>query len=148
MPADEQHCIKCGRPIATGESLCATCNRAAMATPSATQYHGTIAVAIVVGVVLLALAAGGATRGVGPYRASMVGYADSPSGGLDVTVELVNDGTRAGRAKCQLVAVDSTGRRLATHSSVSPSVDGGATVIFTERLAVDRSPAEVRVSCS
>jgi hypothetical protein len=38
------------------ESICEVCNRAGMATPSAT-HHGTIVVAIVAGVIIMAIAA-------------------------------------------------------------------------------------------
>src|SRR2546430_16569381 len=51
-----RHCYKCGREIGPDETICAICNRAGMATPSATQYHGTIVVAIVTGVVIMAAA--------------------------------------------------------------------------------------------
>ena len=50
-------CIKCGRQIGPDETICEVCNRAGMATPSATQYHGTIVVAIVAGVIIMAIAA-------------------------------------------------------------------------------------------
>ena len=45
--SDERRCIKCGREVGADESICEFCNRAGMATPSASQYHGTVAVAIV-----------------------------------------------------------------------------------------------------
>ena len=46
-PRPMRNCYKCGREIGPDESICRVCNRAGMATPSASQYHGTIVVAIV-----------------------------------------------------------------------------------------------------
>ena len=149
MPPEEQRCIKCGRPVAADETLCRICNRAAMATPSATQYHGTIVVAIIVAVLALAIGGSLALRGVGPYRAALVSFADSPAGGLEVTLEVVNEGSRGGRAKCQIVAIDQAGRRMGARSAISPTVDAGARVVFVEQLpAVSETPARVAVECS
>lgn len=148
MPQDEHRCIKCGRSISVDTSVCDVCNRARMATPSASQYHGTIAVAIVAGVVGLAVFGTLSMRGVGPYRASVVAVTESPDGGIDVALEVVNEGTRAGRVTCQLVALDAQGRRLGVATATSPSVDGGATETFSERLSeVNDEPDRVTVRC-
>ena len=148
MPAEEGRCIKCGRPTPADASLCDVCNRARMATPSASQYHGTIAVAIVAGVIALAVAATLAVRGVGPYRASVIDVTQSPGGGIEVGLEIVNEGTRSGRVTCQLVALDATGRRLGVATTTSPTVEGGATAVFSERLpSVSEEPDRVTVRC-
>jgi predicted nucleic acid-binding Zn ribbon protein len=144
-----RHCIKCGREIGPDETICSICNRAGMATPSATQYHGTIVVAIVTGVVIMAIAASLSLRGIGPFRADAVGTHASPPDGVLVTVRLSNEGTKAGRANCLLVALDGAGGRLASHSVVSPQVGAGAAITFDERIpGLPGPPAQVTVSCS
>ena len=148
IAADERRCIKCGRAIPRDASLCEVCNRARMATPSASQYHGTIVVAIVAGVLGLALAATLAMRGVGPFRASVVDVSESAAGGFEVAVEIVNEGTRPGRTTCQVVALDATGRRVGVATATSPTVEGGGTELFSERLpGVLEEPDRVTVSC-
>jgi hypothetical protein len=120
-----------------------------MATPSATQYHGTVVVAIIVGIAGLAIAASLAMRGIGPYRAEVTGIVPADPAGYAVSLLVTNEGTRPGRAKCQLVALGTAGERLATRSIVTPSVEGGATLRVIERIpGLESSPANVRVSCS
>ena len=147
--AGERACIKCGRPVSRDVSVCDICNRAGMATPSASQYHGTIAVAIIVGVIALGFAASLSVRGMGPFRGEVVGVSGPAAGGVEVSVEVLNEGTRAGRANCRLIAVDATGRRLGTSNALSPSVDGGGVVVFSQQIdGVTVRPESVSVDCS
>lgn len=148
-PRPGRHCYKCGRPIGPDETICAECNRAGMATPSATQVHGTIVVSIVAGVVLLAVWASLALRGVGPYDATVRGMvADAPDGAL-VSVEVHNQGTRAGRAKCTLEALDGAGNLVRSRSALSPQVPPGGSLVFEARIpGLPQLPASVSVACT
>ena len=146
MSDDVRHCIKCGREVGPDESICEVCNRAGMATPSASQYHGTMAAAIVAGVILMAVAASWALTGVGPYSANVVGV-ENAAGGVQATVLVSNEGTKAGRAKCQLIAHDAQGRSLQSRSIVSPQVPGGQSVTFDELVPGVVDPADVTVAC-
>jgi hypothetical protein len=147
-PAEERHCIKCGRVIGQDESMCAYCLRPGMTAPSASQYHGTMVAAIIGGVVLLALAASLGMRGIGPWEARTVAVGPLERGGVEVTMEVENTGTRAGRAQCRLVAADESGRTLRTASVLTPTLDGGASDRITERLpGLAEEPAEVTVAC-
>ena len=142
-------CYKCGRQIGPDETICAVCNRAGMATPSATQYHGTIVVAIVVGVVLMALAASWSLRGIGPFRGEALRWGSDPPDAVVVEVEVTNEGTREGRAKCQLTARDGSNLVLRIRSTISPPVQGGDAVTFSERIpGLSQPPASVTVSCA
>jgi len=144
-----RHCIKCGRAIGPDETICQTCNRAGMATPSATQYHGTVVVAIVAGVAALAIAASWSLRDVGPYQAEVSGFSPLAPAGYEVTLSVTNQGTRAGRAKCQLVALGESGTRLRTRSVVIGPIDGGETLTVSETIAgLTQEPARVTASCS
>jgi hypothetical protein len=146
---DAARCIKCGREVAPGETVCQICNRAGMATPSATQYHGTVVVAIVLAVAGLAFAASLSLRGVGPYGAEVRGVAPGVDLGHEITYAVTNDGTRPGRAKCQLVARDADGRALRVRNTVTSQIAGGATVELTETIpGLAEEPAEVTVTCS
>jgi len=144
-----RNCYKCGREIGPDESICAVCNRAGMATPSASQYHGTIVVAIVAGVALLALAASLAMRGVGPFRADDVRFQFSEQGSVFATARVTNQGSKTGRAKCQLTARDATGGTLGSSTStVSREVSAGGSVLVSGQIpGVGTQPATVTVSC-
>jgi len=148
-PRAPRHCYKCGREIGPDETICAICNRAGMATPSATQYHGTIVVAIVAGVVIMAIAASLAMRGVGPFTGAALSFRADPPDGVVVTVQVSNEGSKEGRAKCQLTARDASGQVLRIRSTVSPPIPGGGTITFEERLpGLTTPPASVEATCS
>jgi predicted nucleic acid-binding Zn ribbon protein len=143
------HCIKCGREIDPDESLCQICNRAGMSTPSASQYHGTVAAAIVLAVIGLAVAASLSLRGVGPYEAEVRSVAPADPAGYAITYAVTNEGTKPGRAKCQLVALGASGERLRTRSTLTTQIEGGATAEHTETIpGLTDEPAEVTITCS
>jgi hypothetical protein len=147
--ADAPRCIKCGREVAVGETVCDVCNRAGMATPSATQYHGTVVVAIVLAVVGLALAASLSLRGVGPYAAEVREVAPAAELGHEITYAVTNEGTRPGRAKCQLVARGADGRELRARNTLTSQIPGGETVQLTETIpGLAEEPATVTITCS
>jgi predicted nucleic acid-binding Zn ribbon protein len=144
-----RHCIKCGREIGPDESICELCNRAGMATPSASQYHGTVAAAIVAAVAVLAIAASLSMRGVGPYAAEVRDVSPGDPVGYAITYAVTNEGTTPGRAKCQLVALGDAGERLRTRNTITGQIAGGATSEQTETIpGLDAAPAEVSISCS
>jgi predicted nucleic acid-binding Zn ribbon protein len=144
-----RHCIKCGREVGPDETICSVCNRAGMATPSATQYHGTIVVAVVLAVAALAVAASLSLRGVGPYAAEVGAVADVRPIGFEVTFSVTNEGSNAGRAKCQLVAVDAVGQRLRARNVVTEQIPGGSSVEASTTLPdLDDAPADVTITCS
>ncbi len=147
-PRPLRNCYKCGRQIGPDQTICDVCNRAGMATPSATQYHGTIVVAIVAGVVLMAIAASLSLRGIGPFRGEALRWESVTPDAVVIELQVTNQGTRAGRAKCQLTARDGSNLVLRIRSTVSPQVEGGGTVTFSERIAgLPLAPATVAVSC-
>ena len=148
-PRPLRNCIKCGRQIGPDETICEVCNRAGMATPSATQYHGTIVVAIVAGVVIMAIAASLSLRGIGPFRGEAVRWGSAPPDAVLVELRVTNEGTRTGRAKCQLTARDGLNLVLRIRSTVSPPVEAGSTITYTERIpGLPEAPASVGVSCA
>ncbi len=142
-------CIKCGLEIGPDETVCEICNRAGMATPSSSQYHGTVAVAIVLAVAALAVAASLSLRGVGPYAAEV--HAVTPAGssiGYAITYEVTNEGTKPGRAKCLLVATGPAGERLRSRNTITPSIPGGETAELIEEVpGLEIEPSSVTVSC-
>lgn len=144
-----RHCIKCGREIGPDDSMCAACNRAGMVAPSASQYHGTVAVAIIVAVAGLAFAASLSLRGVGPYEGSVQVVAPAERAGYTISYVVTNQGSRAGRAKCQLVALDDDGRRIRSLGTVTSQIPGGGAAEMTATIpGLEVEPASVTVTCS
>jgi predicted nucleic acid-binding Zn ribbon protein len=143
-----RHCYKCGREIGPDESICAVCNRAGMATPSASQYHGTIAVAIIAGVVALAVWASLSMRGVGPFEAHVISVSEAPPDGALVTISVMNQGTARGSASCRLEALDDQGRPLRNASLVTGQLAAGQRATFSsEMTGLAHVPGSVVASC-
>ena len=143
-----RHCYKCGREIGPDESICEVCNRAGMATPSASQYHGTMVVAIIVGVIGLALWASLSMRDVGPYQAKVVSLTQAAGDAAAVTVQVENQGSGRGTPSCRLQAQDDAGRPLESASLQTSQIDGGGSATFTGRIpGLPEMPATVLVSC-
>lgn len=144
-----RHCYKCGRQIGPDQTICEVCNRAGMATPSATQYHGTIVVAIVAGVAIMAFWASLSLSGIGPFGGEVLSFRSDPPDGVVATLQVTNDGSKAGRAKCRLTARDAGGAQLRVRDIVSAQVAAGASIRFDERIpGLPTTPAAVAILCS
>ncbi|HEY7738440.1 MAG TPA: hypothetical protein VIC63_05340 [Candidatus Limnocylindria bacterium] len=141
-------CLKCGRPIDPEETMCEVCNRAGMTSPAATQMHGTVAVAVIGAVAGMALLAGAMVGGVGPFAGSVEAVAPLAEAAVVVTVEVTNEGTREGRARCELTAIDAVGNPVARTVALSPPVPGGAARPFDAQIpGMTADPAQVVVRC-
>lgn len=146
---DIRHCIKCGREIGPDQSICEVCNRAGMAAPSASQYHGTVVVAIVLAVAALAIAASLSLRGIGPYAAEVNAVQPADPVGFTITYTVRNEGTAAGRAKCQLTARDEDGRQLRVRNALTVQIPGGEAAEGQETIpGLETEPASVSIRCS
>jgi hypothetical protein len=141
-------CLKCGRPIDAEETMCEVCNRAGMTSPAATQMHGTLAVAIIGSVVGMGLLAGALVGGVGPWSAEVLQVEPVQEAAVVVTVVVENEGTRAGRARCELTAIDDSGSPVARTVALSPEVVPGAALPFDAQIpGVTAEPARIVVRC-
>jgi len=146
---EPRQCIKCGREIGPDETICEICNRAGMATPSASQYHGTVVAAIVLAIAGLAIAASLSLRGVGPYEAQVVSVRPADPVGYTITYAVTNEGTKPGRAKCQLIALGAEGEQLRAVSTVTSQIVGSGSAELTETIpGLESEPTDVTVSCS
>ncbi|MFI5226793.1 MAG: hypothetical protein ACHQ3P_08970 [Candidatus Limnocylindrales bacterium] len=139
-PEPTHPCVRCGRPVPIGTAMCDHCNPLGLADPAASQAHGTIFLAIGVGVVLLALVGRFFLVGIGPFDSAVtnvalaVDAAGAPNG-LAVTLQVTNRGSRAGASTCQVrdrAAVNSD------HSAifVSPEIAPGETATFTRTTSL------------
>jgi hypothetical protein len=147
-------CVRCGRPVPIGTAMCDYCNPLGLADPAASQAHGTIFLAIGVGVVLLALVGRFFLVGIGPFDSAVtnVAVATDAAGapnGLAVTLKVTNRGSRAGASTCQvrdLAAVTSDRSAI----FVSPEIAPGETATFTRTTSLLglQPTVSLQVDCS
>jgi hypothetical protein len=141
-------CLKCGRPIDPEETLCEICNRAGMTSPAATQMHGTVAVAVIGSVAAMGIVAGLLLGGVGPFTAEVLDVGPVAEASVIVTVEVTNEGTKAGRARCELTAVNAEGSPLARTVALSPEVPAADSVPFDAQIpGLTTDPDRVVARC-
>ncbi|MET1232990.1 MAG: hypothetical protein ABWY52_09095 [Candidatus Limnocylindrales bacterium] len=95
-------CVRCGKPTPQGVALCDDDNPAALLGPSATQVHGTIAVGIGIGFLILALVANWALGSVGPFDVRVLAATGLADGGADIVFAVTNAGGTANRATCRI----------------------------------------------
>jgi hypothetical protein len=98
------------------------------------QTHGTMAAILVLGVVLLGVVLAFSGRDVGPFTARITGQRPAAAGSVTLTIEVTNEGDRAGRGNCrvqvrnagniaQTVRTFLTERRIPGNASVTQDVD-------------------------
>lgn len=93
-------CIRCGRDgVPADAGLCELCNPLELSQPAATQMHGIAAVGILAFVVILAVAGRAVLAGAGPFESAVVGV-EPTAGGLAVTLEVANEGSRPASTTC------------------------------------------------
>jgi hypothetical protein len=141
-------CLKCGRPIDLQETMCDVCNRAGMTAPAATQMHGTVAVAIVGSVVAMGVVASILVGGVGPFTSDVLAVGPVAEASVVVTLQVNNQGSRAGRARCELTAVNGAGSPVARTVALSPQVPAGGSVPFDAQIpGLTTDPSRIMVRC-
>jgi len=105
--------------------------------------------AIVLAIAGLAIAASLSLRGVGPYGAEVVSVQPADPIGYAITYAVTNEGTKPGRAKCQLIALGVNGEQLRSISTVTSQIVGNGSAELTETIpGLESEPTEVSVSCS
>jgi len=125
-------CVRCGDPVPVDVGLCERCNPLGLKDSSASQVHGTVVIAIVLGIVGLALVGRLALAGIGPFPSTFVSAA-SDGAGLAVTVTVTNEGSDTGQTTCRVTdPLDRNGGR--SSFVLSPRIEPGQTVTFTKRV--------------
>lgn len=144
--AQTHACVRCGRPVPLDVGLCERCNPLGLKDSSASQVHGTVVIAVLLGFVGLAVIARLALSGVGPFPAS-VGSVVPVAEGVEVTLTVTNEGSNAGQTTCR---VNDPAARVGGESAflLSPRIEPGQTVTFTKTVAVLGSdPGPLAVTC-
>lgn len=146
VAAPTHGCVRCGAPVPLDVAMCERCNPLALAQPSSSQVHGTVFLGVGIAVVALALLAGFALSGVGPFSASVASVVSDPPG-LNVTLSVTNEGSRAGSTSCRVYDPSSP---AAAEGAVlqTPRIEAGATISFNQRVTeLGSEPRDLAVEC-
>jgi hypothetical protein len=132
-------------PIDVG--LCEGCNPLGLKDTSASQVHGTVVIAVLIGVVILALLARMTISGLGPFTAAVSNVA-TDGAGLTVGLTVTNAGTASGQTTCRVTdPKDRNGSKGAI--MLSPQLEPGETRTFSQTLTQFGSiPRELVVECA
>ena len=148
-PIEPTHpCIRCGREgVPADAGLCELCNPLELSQPSATQMHGIAAVGIILFVLVLAVAGRAVISGSGPFAGAVANVAEA-DGGLAVTIDVTNNGSRAAATTCYVT--EAPARIGAPRETVqAPLVEPDATVRFTATvLRFGTVPRDLSVDCA
>jgi hypothetical protein len=145
-PAPTHPCVRCGRPVPVDVALCEYCNPLGLSDPASSQAHGTVFLAIVIGVVALAVVGKLALSGIGPFDGAVTSVEPAPSG-LAVGIEVHNHGTKAGPATCRIT--DPANRGVGPAAIVqSPPVEPGESRGFMATITqFGESPRPLAIVC-
>jgi hypothetical protein len=97
-------CVRCGRPTPLGVALCDIDNPGRIKGPSATQVHGTIAIGLISGFILLFVLMAKVTTpaAAGGLAASIPGYSTRADGTTEIVVRVTNSGKAAAAVSCRV----------------------------------------------
>lgn len=128
-------CVRCGARISLDLSMCERCNPLGLPQPATSQAHGTVALGLFIGVVVIAIVAKFALSGVGPFTGTIAAVQPAP-GGLAVTLSVHNDGTKEGTTRCRVFDPRSPGIGDRPAVLESPRIAAGTTTSFTQLVTV------------
>jgi hypothetical protein len=146
VPVEPTHpCARCGRPVGPGIGLCEECNPLGLRDVAAGQVHGSVFVAVLAAVAILAVVARLSIAGIGPFPAS-VDRVEAASVGLAITLTVTNQGS-AGQTTCRVGPAGDLGVGTAAFIT-TPRLDAGETRTFTRVVsALGSEPRDLVVSC-
>jgi hypothetical protein len=127
--------------------MCDRCNPLGLEQPASSQVHGTVFVALMLAIVVLAVAARAAISGVGPFQANVVQVLPVADG-LAVTISVRNEGSKQGATVCHLTSTPSRGVGAAEIVQ-SPQIGPGQVLEFTTTTdEFGRDATQLSVECS
>lgn len=145
-PAEPTHpCVRCGRPVGPGVGLCEDCNPLGLRDVASGQVHGSVFVAVLVAVAILAIVARVSLAGIGPFPATIDGVRSSGDG-LAITLTVTNEGA-AGQTTCRVGLAGDVGVGTAAFVA-TPRLAPHETRTFTTVVSQFGSePRDLTVAC-
>ena len=145
-PEHTHACVRCGRAVPLDVSLCERCNPLGLEQPATSQVHGTVAAALILAVVLLAVVGRVALSGIGPFQASVV-EVEPAAAGLTVTLDVRNDGSKSGTTTCRLTRRETPGIGASAFFQ-TPRIEPGENRRFTTRTeSFGSEPVALAIDC-
>ena len=158
---NDRLCPRCGTPVQPGGKVCEHCelpldgpasvryNPAGLALPSPIQGHATVLVGVIAAVALLAIGAWFVAHGIGPFRSEVVSRSvDRATGALLVDVRVDNQGSRGGKARCQVSGVKPDGSLVSSDVQLTPTVPGHGDLTIRLRGDDMADAHDVNATCS
>ena len=140
-------CVRCGARIPISESMCERCNPLGLKAPSATQAHGIAIAGVGVAVVIMAVVGRLLISGIGPF-AWRLADVKAAAGGLEVTIEVTNEGSRAGGTTCRIGDPEIRGIGPETVFIETPVIQPGQTLSYSTVVAsLGTTPRPLSVDC-
>ena len=125
--------------------LCEECNPLGLRDVASGQVHGSVFVAVLVAVAILAIVARLSIAGIGPFPARIVGVVPS-AGRLAITLTVTNEGA-AGQTTCRVGLAGDVGVGTAAFIA-TPRLEPHETRTFTTVVAQFGSePRDLTVAC-
>ena len=146
VPAEPTHpCARCGRPVGPGIGLCEVCNPLGLRDVASGQVHGSVFIAVLAAVAILAVLARLSIAGIGPFPAS-VDRVEAVSGGLAITLTVTNEGS-PGQTTCRVGLAGDLGVGTAAFIT-TPRLAARESRTFTRVVsAFGNEPRDLVVSC-
>lgn len=139
-------CARCGAPVGPGVGLCDVCNPLGLRDTAAGQVHGSVLIAVVAAVIILAVLARWSISGIGPFPATVDGV-ETSGAGLAVTLTVTNEGASSGHTTCRLSRADDRGTGTAAFVT-SPRLDAQQTKTFRSMVTqFGSTPTDLQVEC-
>ena len=137
---DLQVCVKCEAPFAAQDP---DIDLQRPAAPSKVQTHGTMAVAVVLGVVLMGVLFAFSVRDVGPFTGQITGQRLSGAATM-VSVRIDNAGDRGGKGNCRLRVLNQSGVLTNGDTFLTETIPGKGSVTQDVSVAqADGKPSAV-----
>jgi len=146
--ADDSACrAKTNRRMSGRHPSCDRCNPLGLKDVASSQVHGTVFLAVGIGIAVLAIGAHLAVAGIGPFKAQVTAMrAGTTPGAVVATLAITNQGTAAGTATCRVT--DPADRGL-DHQDViyTARVAPGSTVTFDHEASFGSVDRPFDVTC-
>ena len=140
-------CARCGAPVPLDVGLCEKCNPLGLRDVSSSQVHGIAIAGVIAFVVILAVLGRFLLAGIGPFQASVANVAPQDTG-LAITLSVTNKGSSAGQTTCHVTDPADRGNGMGGFM-LSPQIEAGATVTFTETVKdLGSTVRPLEVDCS
>jgi len=143
QPVLTHRCVRCGRPVPLDVAMCEDCNPLGLSQPASSQVHGTVFVAVLGAVIVLAVLGRLALSGIGPFTAQVTTVLPTETG-LAITLAVRNEGTKAGSTTCRISAAGTGATAIVQTRNLQP---GETATVEAATTRFGRLPRALAATC-